>query len=110
MSSDLKRNQLISPGGDHQNVTGDPFSSVVNTFDHMIHHVVTTAIITTLNPPSERTYGFAGPVYLVADSVFAWTTSGNIAAPPGTTLVANRAYGFLYDEQNTQWNPFGQDS
>lgn len=108
--NDLTRNQLIPPGGLFQDLVGAPFTSVVNTFTHMIHQVNTTATITTLNPPDERSQGHSGPNYLVAGSVFSWTTSGNIAAPPGTTLVANRAYGFIYQPRAGTWNPFGQDS
>ena len=108
MSSDLKRDQLVPPGGIAQNVIGNPMTSTVNTVTHMVHPVTTTATLTTLNPPSERTRSFVGPVYLRADSVFSWTSSGNIAVGPGTTLVANRAYGFIYDALNSRWNPLGQ--
>lgn len=110
MASDLDRNQLIPPGGEKQDLVGAPLDSVTPTLTHMIHQVNTTATITTITPPTERSEGFSGPIYLIAGSVLVWTTSGNIAAPPGTTLVANRAYGFIYSPRASKWYPFGQDS
>lgn len=106
MADDLDRNKLIPPGGEKQDIVGAPLTSVVVAPDHMIHQVNTTATITTITPPRDE--GFSGPIYLVAGSVFSWTTSGNIAAPPGTTLVANVAYGFIYQPRAGTWHPFEQ--
>lgn len=98
--------QFMPPGGQFNDLVGANLNSVVNTVEKMVHHFVTTAEITTLNFPSGHE-GFVGPVYLVADSLFKWTSSGNIAAPPGTTLIANHAYGFIYDRKKSKWYPLG---
>lgn len=74
-----------------------------------LHHVTSTVTLTTLTPPQAH-FNLVGPTRLVADSVFSWTTSGNIAAAPGTTLVANRAYAFIYQRSTGKWYPSGQDS
>lgn len=110
MALDLKRNQLIPPGGEKQDCVGSPSILAVVTITHMIHQVQSTAAITTIVPPVERSEGFAGPIYLVADSVFSWTSSGNITTPIGTTAVAGRAYGFIYVARSSAWKPFGEDS
>ena len=89
---------------------GEDIESATPAVAGPVHHVTTTATLTTITPPVADSLGFAGPVYLIADSVFSWTTSGNIAVAPGTTLIANRAYGFVYDKANAKWYPFGQDS
>lgn len=94
-----------SPGGQFSNLVGPNLNSVVVTPTKMIHHFVSTATITTITPPHE---GFSGPFYLIADSVHSWTTSGNIAAAPGTTLTAGRANGFVYDRVAGKWYPIGQ--
>ena len=96
---------VLPPGGQFQNVVGANLDSVVVAPTKMIHHMVSTASITTITIPWE---GFSGPVYLIADSVFSWTTSGNIAAAPGTTLVASKAFGFIYDRVTGKWYPVGQ--
>jgi len=93
---------FLPPGGQFQNVVGSKLDSTVIAPDRMVHHYITTATITTITPPHE---GFTGPVYLIADSVFNWTTSGNIAAPRATTIIANQAYGFLYDRVTGKWYP-----
>jgi len=97
----------VYPPGPH--IVGNAIETATPTVDSPIHHVASTVTITTIsNPPGVE--HFYGPVYLVADSVFAWTTSGNIGAAPGTTLVAGRAYGFVYDKATGKWYPFGEDS
>lgn len=93
------------PGGQLHNLVGDNLSSTTIAPTKMVHHYVSTATITTITPPHE---GFTGPLYLVADSVFSWTSSGNIAAGPGTTLVAGRYFGFLYDRVQAKWYHAGQ--
>lgn len=94
------------PGGQFSNLVGAPINTpatgLVATIDHMIHHVITSMTITTINAPWE---GFSGPLYLIADSVFTWTTANNIAAPPGTTLLAGRVYMFVYDRVTGKWYP-----
>jgi hypothetical protein len=85
---------------------GADISSVTPSVTGPIHHVTTTGTITTISPPVPD-LDFAGPLYLIADSVFDWTTSGNIAAAPGTTLLAGHAYGFVYDRVDGKWHPFG---
>jgi len=93
------------PGGQFSNLIGANLTSVVLAPTRMVHHVTSTATITTITPPHE---GFTGPLYLIADSVFSWTTSGNILGAPGTTLTAGRAHGFLYDRVAGKWYPIGQ--
>lgn len=93
------------PGGQFSNLVGAPISTPATGLiapDKMIHHIVSTAMITTITPPWE---GFSGPLYLIADSVFNWTTANNIGAPPGTTLLAGRHYAFLYDRVAGKWYP-----
>lgn len=93
------------PGGQLHDLVGPNLNSVVIAPTKMVHHFVSTATITTITPPHE---GFCGPLYLIADSVHSWTTSGNIAAAPGTTLTAARANGFIYDRKLSKWYPIGQ--
>lgn len=85
---------------------GADVSSATPDITSPLHHVLTTAELTTLTPPSAY-HGLLGPVYLVADSVYKWTSSGNIAAPPGTTIIANHAYGFIYQRSTGKWYPLG---
>jgi hypothetical protein len=92
------------PGGQFANLVGANLSSVVIAPDKMVHHMVSTAIITTITPPHE---GFVGPIYLIADSVLNWTTSGNLGAPRATTAIAGHAYGFIYDRITGKWYPLG---
>ena len=94
------------PGSDN---VGADISSATPNITHPVHKVVTTATLTTLTPPLPDNR-FIGPLYLKASSVFSWTSSGNIAVGPGTTLVAGRAYGFIYVKADAKWSPFGQDS
>jgi len=70
-----------------------------------VHHVISTAVLATITPPGLPGKQFIGPLYLVADSLFSWTTTGNIAAPPGTTLVLGVAVGFVYDTATSKWYP-----
>lgn len=88
---------------------GADVDSATPTIDHPVHRVVTTATLTTLVPPFPDDE-FIGPAYLIAASVFSWTSSGNIALGPGTTLKVGRSYGFVYDQPNATWYPFGEDS
>lgn len=92
------------------NEVGANFSTATPEVKSPVHHVTSTAAITTLTPPLAVVHNLIGPTYLIADSVFSWTTSGNIAAPPGTTLVAGRAYAFIYQKSTGKWYPLGQDS
>lgn len=71
-----------------------------------VHFVLTTAELTTLTPPLAILKDVL-PVYLVAGSIFKWTTSGNIAGVPGTTLLAGHAYGFIYERSTGKWYPMG---
>jgi hypothetical protein len=104
VNADNARDKFIPAGGQFQDLVGSNVDTVTPTPTHMVHHITTDGTLTTITPPAE---GFTGPIYLIADSVFDWTTSGNIAAAPGTTLLANNAYGFLYDRRNAKWYPFG---
>lgn len=91
------------------NEVGPDIITATPTISSPAHHVLSTVIISTLTPPQAH-FNLVGPTFLIADSVFSWTTSGNIAAAPGTTLVANRAYAFLYQRSTGKWYPMGQDS
>jgi hypothetical protein len=90
-------------------LSGNDVSTATPSVTKPIHHVITTATLTTIDPPVPLS-GFMGPLYLIASSVFSWTTSGNIAAAPGTTLIVNRAYAFIYNKVTGKWHPMGQDS
>lgn len=87
------------------NNVGPDIESATPTVRNPVHKVITTATLTTITPPFIEDK-FIGPVFLLAGSVFSWTTSGNIAAAPGTTLVAGRAYGFIYEKDDAQWYPY----
>ena len=90
-----------------QEAIGNDVDGATREIPAPVHHVVTTVSLTTLTPPIGINRGFISPVYLIADSVFDWTTSGNIAAAPGTTLLANHDYGFIYDNDEASWYPSG---
>lgn len=76
-----------------------------------IHHVTTTGTITTLTPPvGNGVGGFTGPVFLVADSVFFWSTSGNIGTIQATTTQVGYAYSFIYSKADGKWYPVGAGS
>lgn len=81
---------------------GNPIVSATPDVTHPIHHVASTVSITTLAPPLPN-LGFIGPLYLIADSVFSWTTSGNIGAAPTATIVVGHGYGFVYDRVAGKW-------
>ncbi len=89
-------------------VKGNPISSATPQITSPIHHVITTATLTTLTPPVARE-GFLGPVYLVADSVFAWNPTGNIATTNATIVQAGVAYEFIYDEGTGKWYAVSND-
>jgi len=108
MATDLDRDDFLPPGGPVQNLDGgNLITSTTVTPTKMICHIVSTAAITTIVPP--RSGLFHGPIYLIADSLISWTSSGNIAAPPGTTLTvtAGHAYGFIYTPVDNKWHPIG---
>ena len=90
-----------SPGGLLHDLVGPVITAAATVAPtKLIQHVTGTTAITTITPPWE---GFAGPLYLVADSVFSWTGGGNIGAINPTTIVASHAYGFIYDEKANKW-------
>lgn len=94
---------FLPPGGQFQNLIGSDIATVVTSTiapDKMVHHVKTSATINTITPPHE---GYTGPLYLIADSVFAVGGTGNIASTQNTVKVANHAYGFLYDRVAGKW-------
>lgn len=96
---------FLPPGGQFQNLVGLPVGTLSTadfTPTKMIHHVVSTFAFTTIVKPHE---GYAGPLYLIADSLFTWTSAGNIIAGNATTLIANHAYGFIYDRFTAKWYP-----
>jgi hypothetical protein len=92
------------------NEVGADISTATPEIKSPVHHVITTASLTTLTPPPAILHNIVGPLYLIADSVFSWTTTGNIARGPGTTLVVGRAYSFIYQKSTGKWYPMGQDS
>lgn len=96
---------FLSPGGIQDSLIGQKITAAATIApSKMVHHVTGTTQVTTITPPWTD---FTGPVYLVADSVFSWASSGNIAAANATTVVAANAYGFLYDRVAGKWYPFG---
>lgn len=95
--------EFTPPGGLQWDLVGPKITAAATIAPtRMIHHVTGTTTITTITPPHT---GFAGPIYLIADSVMVWNSTANIIADPGTTLVANRAYGFIYDARAGKWHP-----
>jgi hypothetical protein len=96
---------FMPPGGQFQDVIGNPLNAgTVIAPDHMVHHISTTAIINTITPPHE---GYTGPLYLIADSLFTWTTAGNIGTLAAAAPVVGRAYAFLYDRVTGKWYGLG---
>jgi hypothetical protein len=89
------------PGGQFNDVVGAALGGATIAPDKMVHHITSTTAISTITPPHE---GFVGPIYLVADSQFTVTTSGNVAAAVATT-VASVAYPFIYDRKTAKWYP-----
>ena len=97
---------FMPPGGIQNSLIGQKLTAAATLApSKMVHHVTGTTQVTTITPPH---VDFTGPLYLIADSVFSWTsTGGNIAAANATTVVAANAYGFLYDRVAAKWYPFG---
>lgn len=94
------------PGGIQKDLVGPVLTAGATIAPtKMISHVTGTTEITTITPPWTD---FNGPLYLIADSVFSWTAGGNIAAAQATTVVANQAYGFIYDRKAGKWYSIGQ--
>ncbi len=98
--------QFMPPGGLQGDIVGQVLAAAATLApSRMVHHVTGTTQVTTITPPWTD---YTGPLYLIADSVFSWTsTGGNIAAPNASTLIALNAYGFLYDRKTGKWYPFG---
>jgi hypothetical protein len=97
---------FIPPGGIQDSLIGQIITAAATVAPaKMVHHVTGTTAIVTITPPWTD---FTGPVYLIADSVFSWTSAGNIAVANATTVVAKNAYGFLFDRVANKWYPFGQ--
>jgi hypothetical protein len=95
--------QFVPPGGLLWDLVGPKLTAAATIAPtHMIHHVTGTTAVTTITVPHT---GFAGPLYLIADSVFSWTSAANIVQDPSTTLVAGCAYGFVYDYKAAKWSP-----
>lgn len=96
---------FLPPGGQFQVLVGPiVVTSTVVEPTKMVTRIGTTGTISTIEPPHE---GFVGPLYLIADSVFAWSTDGNIGTVQGTTLKAGYAYGFIYNPAEGVWYPLG---
>lgn len=89
-------------------VKGKDITDATPQITSPIHHVKTTATLTTLTPPVAK-LGFLGPVYLIADSVFAWNHTGNIFTTNFTVVTAGAAYEFIYDEAAGKWYAVGTD-
>ena len=49
--------------------------------------------------------GFGGIIVLVADAVFTWDATANIAVA-GTSTAIGRAIAFAYDPVTAKWYPF----
>jgi hypothetical protein len=95
--------EFTPPGGFQWDLVGPKITAAATIApSKMIHHVTGTTTVTTITVPHT---GFAGPLYLIADSVFAWNSTANIVADPTTTLVAGHAYGFIYDARAAKWSP-----
>ena len=96
--------QFKPPGGIQNDLVGQPITAAsVIAPSRMIHHVIGTTQVVTITPPWTD---FNGPLYLVADSVFSWTsTGGNIARANASAVLAGAAYGFVYDRRAGKWYP-----
>jgi hypothetical protein len=92
---------FMPPGGQFNDLVGSPLSGATIAPDKMIHHINNTTAISTITAPYE---GFSGPLFLVADSQFTVTSSGNVALAV-TTTVANKVYVFVYDRKTAKWYP-----
>lgn len=107
MSYTEKVFDFLPPGGQFQNLVGGVLGDSVITVTKMIHHINSTQAIYTITTPYE---GFAGPVFLVADSAFTWGGTGNIATTSmaAASMIANHAYGFIYDRVQGKWYPLAE--
>jgi hypothetical protein len=92
------------PGGLLLDLIGPFLSGATIAPTAKIHHINNTTAISTITPPYTD---FAGGVFLVADSQFTITTSGNVALAV-TTTVANKAYHLIYDKKTAKWYPTAQ--
>jgi len=88
--------------GPRASEVGAGISSATPEITSPVHHVITTATLTTIVPPQAILRDIL-EIKLIADSVFSWTTSGNILGPVSTTLVVGKAYGFIYDKTTGKW-------
>ncbi len=77
------------------------------TITSPVHTIRTTAEITTINPPQAILKDLV-QTYLLAASIFKWTTSGNIGGIPATTVIVGHLYGFMYSRGSGVWYPIGQ--
>lgn len=64
-----------------------------------IHHVTGTTDVDTIVAP----VGFSGPIWLIADDGFAFTSADNIAGAGTVTLGFCRV--FVYDPNTELWYP-----
>lgn len=90
--------------GPHHTEIGPAINSATPNATHPIHHVITTATLTTIYPPLAILRD-ALELVLIADSAFSWDASGNIANVNGTTLCLDSAVIFIYDRQTGKWYP-----
>lgn len=90
-----------APGGQFNQIVGSPLSGATIAPTALIHHINNTTAISTITPPYAN---FSGPLYLIADSQFTVTTSGNVALAITTTL-ATKVYHLVYDPATAKWYP-----
>ncbi len=89
------------PGGQFNDIVGSATAGATIAPLALIHHINNTTEISTITPPYAD---FSGGIYLIADSQFTVTTSGNVILAI-TTTIANKVYHLIYDRKTAKWYP-----
>ena len=89
------------PGGQFNDIVGAATAGATVAPTALIHHINNTTAISTITPPYAE---FSGALYLIADSQFTVTTSGNVALAI-TTTIATKVYHLIYDRKAALWYP-----
>lgn len=98
--------RFANPGGIGAGQIGSPIASAATIAPtHKMHHVTGTATIKTITPPHPD---FAGPIVLLADGIWTWDATGNIAYDySDRVVVVGTSYYFYYDRSLNKWFPPG---
>jgi hypothetical protein len=111
---------LVHQTNDSVQTVGRVLDSTTNpqptaiTPEHPIHHVSGAGSIETINPPaplltSERSSGFSGPIFLIADGAWSLVTPATIAGNIATaaTATVGKVLVVVYDPVQKLWYPVG---